>query len=266
MKIKTFKMSFLAIVIAIFGVSQIFAANAPKYVFYVIGDGLGLAQRQLTEYYQQEITGNKNFRLKMNTMPIVGIATTHSADSFVTRSGAAACALASGKKSNNGSVGMLPDGTKAKTLTNVFKNMGWATGVITNMRMTHATPASFLAHNPNRDNENEIAEDVVTSGVDLLIGGGYSHFAPKNGILKSKRKDNKNLISDFQKKGYSTFIGENSSLDFIEYNPKRINKVVYIPTDSHMPYEMDRTSPLPSLSNIVAKGIDILKAQNEPTP
>ena len=92
------------------------ASDAPKYVFYFIGDGLGASQRQIAEYYKQEVTGDKNVKLLMNTFPVAGINTTHSSDSLVTDSAAAGTALATGHKTNNGVISKLPDGRDVKSL------------------------------------------------------------------------------------------------------------------------------------------------------
>ena len=102
------------------------AADAPKYIFYMIGDGLGTAQRQVAEYYLQETGGDKDAGLVINSFPVAGINTTHSANSLVTDSAAAGTALATGVKTDNGMIAMTPDGKKIKTLLERGrKGKGW---------------------------------------------------------------------------------------------------------------------------------------------
>ncbi|HSQ90481.1 alkaline phosphatase [Romboutsia sp.] len=238
--------------------------KAPKYVFYFIGDGLGAAQRQVGEYYVQETTGNKEFKLNINTLPHVGINTTHSADSLVTDSAAAGTALATGNKTNNGVISQLPDGTNVKTLIEEAETKGKATGIVTTTRLTHATPATFASHNVSRGNENEIAVDYLDSGVDFFAGGGYRNFIPKS-EEGSKREDDRNLVKEFEDEGYKTFIGEESSQDFINFKPSDESKVFASFTSSHLPYEVERknTNETPSLAQITDKAIENLSKDED---
>lgn len=102
----------------------------PKYVFYMIGDGLGAAQRQIAEYYLQEQTGNSNIKLTMNTFPVAGMNTTHSADTLVTDSAAAGTALATGFKTNNGMISKLPDGKDVRTLLEFLREKNFGLKII----------------------------------------------------------------------------------------------------------------------------------------
>ena len=116
--------------------------------------------------------------------------TTYSADTLITDSAAAGTALATGHKTNNGMIAQLPDGSNIKTLVELAEEKGMSTGIISTTRLTHATPASFASHNPDRNAENEIALDFSDSGVDFFAGGGYRHFLGKDSALgKSKRTD-----------------------------------------------------------------------------
>lgn len=239
------------------------AATAPKYVFYFIGDGLGASQRQAAEFFLREKTGNENVKLRMNQFPVAGINTTYSADTLVTDSAAAGTALATGYKTNNGMISKLPDGKTVETLIEEAETKGFATGIITSTRLTHATPAVFASHNESRNNENEIAVDFVDSGVEFFAGGGYRHFVPKNWQWgKSKRTDERNLLQEFYNQGYHTFVGDDSgATNFKNYQPKGKEKVFAAFTNSHLPYEVDRInsgSKTPSLAEITKKGIDVL--------
>lgn len=232
----------------------------PKYVFMFIGDGLGSSQRQITEYYMKETNNLEDYSLLMNQFPVAGINTTHSTDSLITDSAAAGTALATGYKTNSGMIAMLPNGKKVKSIIEYAEKNGMKTGIISTTRLTHATPAVFASNNQSRDNENEIAADFVDSNVDFFAGGGYRHFISKD-KKGSKRKDNMDLVSEFQQRGYKTFVGEDSSKDFENLKADKNTKVFAAFTSSHLPYEIDRissNSKVPSLAEITKKGIEVL--------
>jgi alkaline phosphatase len=238
-----------------------FASDAPKYVFYMIGDGMSTAQRQITEYYQQDQKNDANYHLVINSLPIAGIITTQSTSSLVTDSAAAGTALATGEKTDNGVIALTPDGKKLNTLLEGAQRKGKATGLITTTRLTHATPATFVAKNKNRNAENEIADDYVNSGVDFLAGGGYRNFTTGEG---SKRKDGHNLVNDFKNNGYKTFIGEKSTQSFLSYKPKENEQVFALFSKSHLPYAIDRVEgKTPSLSQMTQKGIELLSKDKD---
>ncbi|ADD67677.1 Alkaline phosphatase [Denitrovibrio acetiphilus DSM 12809] len=263
----TMKIFMTALLVAVFAVSSF--AQVPKYVFYFIGDGLGSSQRQVAEYYMQQKTGNKAYKLHMDKMPAVGINTTYSADTLVTDSAAAGTALATGYKTNNGMISMLPDGTKVDSLMEIAESKGWVTGIVTTTRLTHATPAVFASHNISRDNENEIAAEMTQSGAEYIAGGGYRHFVPKDGSLKSKRKDDKDLVKELAQMGYKTFVGEkNEPSYFRNYVPAKGDKVFAAFSYSHAPYEVDRIykdmSSTPSIAEMTEKGIQVLAGHDKP--
>lgn len=235
--------------------------KSPKYIFYMIGDGLGASQRQIAEYYKQQVEGDDNLKLTMNSFPVAGMNTTHSLDTLVTDSAAAGTALATGYKTNNGMISQLPNGKNVKTLIEMAEEKGLATGMITTTRLTHATPAVFASHNASRNNEDEIAVDYLNSGVEFLAGGGYRHFAPENWVGgKSKRTDERNLLKEFREKGYEVFYNESTVDEFREYEPGEDAKVIATFSSSHLPYEIDRMKEdkTPSLAEITEKGIDVL--------
>ncbi len=232
--------------------------EAPKHVFLFIGDGLGASQRQLGEYFLREQSGDEAARLTMNTFPIAGMNTTHSVDSLVTDSAASATALATGHKTNSKVIGQSADGAELKNLVEAARDKGMATGVISNMRITHATPASFLAHDESRYNENEMAEDVFNIGATFIAGGGFRHFVPQNGELKSKRKDDRDFVAEFEAAGYLTFCDDVEG--FRSFTTEEEVKVFAPLTYTEMAYEVDRDSAKePSLAEMTAKGIDVLE-------
>lgn len=248
------------------------AVDAPKYVFYFIGDGMGPAQRQSAEYFHKIETKNPEAKLLMNSFPTSALVTTHSDNTIITDSAAGGTALATGFKTTNGVISKLPDGTDIKTIAEAARDAGYAVGLATTTRITHATPASFSAHNMSRGNENAVAIDQLNSNFDYLAGGGFRHFVAKgnNEGLKSKRKDNRDLVAEFEAKGYTTFIGDKTRDDFRAYSPKKGDKVIAPLAYSALGMEIDRRfstqkeNAMPALSELTAKGIEVLAAQQKP--
>ena len=249
-----------------------FAQATPKYVFYFIGDGMGPAQRQAAEYFYKVTSENPDAKLMMNRFRNSALVTTHSANTLITDSGAGGTALATGFKTTNDVISKLPDGSDVKTIAEAAKENGYAVGIATTTRLTHATPASFSAHEMSRYSENEIASDQVNSGFDFFAGGGYRHFVKKGNAkgLKSKRKDDRDLIAELQSKGYTTFVGGDKYDDFMAFKPKKGDKVFAPLAYTHIAYEIDRINnpdsenALPSLAAMTAKGIEVLSAQGKP--
>ncbi|MGD9010964.1 MAG: alkaline phosphatase, partial [Desulfobacterales bacterium] len=114
----------------------------PQNIMLFIGDGMGVAH----------ITAGKIAAgtLHLERFPISGLVTTHSANRLVTESAAATTALATGKKTNNRAISVLPDGTPLKTLFEYARDIGKSIGVVVTSAVTHATPAAFLSHVDNR--------------------------------------------------------------------------------------------------------------------
>ncbi len=156
-------------------------AAGPKYVIYLIGDGMGIPLVNASQYYSARTSsdytgkpyGYGNSKLTMCTLPITGIATTDCADSHITDSAAAGTALASGSKTNTGMIGMAPDSSRLYSVAHTAKEAGKAVGIITTVSIDHATPAVFYAHQPYRGLYHEIALDGIEAGFDLYGGSGF---------------------------------------------------------------------------------------------
>ncbi|WP_319781121.1 alkaline phosphatase [Maridesulfovibrio sp.] len=247
-------------------------AAAPKYVFYFIGDGLGPSQRMAAELYNKMEKNDADAKLIMNTFPQSALVTTYSDNTLITDSAAGGTALSCGYKTTNGYLGKLPDGSDIKSIAEAAKENGYAVGIVTSTRLTHATPASFSAHNPDRNAANEIAVDQADSGFDFFAGGGYRYFVAKNNAqgLKSKRMDDVDVVKMFADQGYKTFVGDSSRDAFRSYKPKKGEKVFAALTYSHLPYEVERRNSkltenkLPSLCELTGKAVESLAAQEKP--
>ncbi|HBT51004.1 MAG TPA: alkaline phosphatase, partial [Petrotoga sp.] len=115
------------LVMLVLVVSLLSFAGDVKNVIFLIGDGMGPNQMLLSAYLEGR-------ELYMMQMPYTGYAITYSADSNVTDSAAAGTALASGYKTDNGFIGVLPNGEIVPSIAEVLYEHGYKTGVIATSR------------------------------------------------------------------------------------------------------------------------------------
>ncbi|MDE5684944.1 MAG: alkaline phosphatase [Paramuribaculum sp.] len=141
---------------------------APRYVFYFIGDGMGLGHIATTDAYLR--MKSPETKLLMTDFPVAGVATTHSASSRVTDSAAAGTALATGTKTKNYMLGMNPDSIPMRSVAARLKDNGYGIGIVTSVAADDATPAAFFAHVPNRSMFYEIGLDMIESGYEFIAG------------------------------------------------------------------------------------------------
>jgi len=211
------------------------ADSAPhaKGIILFIGDGMGINQVRSAAIYSQKVL---NKPLTIDSMATRGTTTTYSANSEVTDSAAAATALYSGHKTNNGVINILPDGKQVFNIAHAAKQAGLSVGVLTTTRVTHATPAGVYGRVKHRDEENLLAEKLVEFEPAVAMGGGARHFI-RQGNDGSKRKDDRNLIEVMEGKGYKY---AKSSSDLKAIDPAGTPKLLGLFAMSHMSYELDR--------------------------
>ena len=158
-----------------------------KNVILLIGDGMGVA------HLYAGMTVNKG-HLNIEKMKHIGLSKTYSATDFVTDSGAAGTALATGQKTYQQAIGINVDTIPIETILEIAEDHDKATGLVATSTITHATPASFIAHQPSRYNYEEIAEDFLKTDIEVFIGGGLKHF--------NNRKDGQDLTQTLKTNGY----------------------------------------------------------------
>ena len=151
-----------------------------KYVFYFIGDGMGMGHVNAAEYYNRLVLGNDK-PLLMTTFPVSSFALTYSASSKITDSAAAGTALSTGNKTKNGMIAMTPDTVEVVSIARKLKDEGWGIGILTSNAPDDATPASFYAHVPNRKMFADIDKAAAASGYDFLGGASLRGLKDKNG-------------------------------------------------------------------------------------
>ena len=157
------------------------APAGPFSVILFIGDGTGLNYWSVARLAFPDIA--------VEQLPEVGLVGTTPSDGYITDSAAGATAFAAGVKTYNGAIGVGPDTAAVVTVLERAEALGKATGLVATSTITHATPASFAAHVPDRNMHFAIAAQLAGSGVDVMIGGGRRYFDP------SERPDSADLLT-----------------------------------------------------------------------
>lgn len=189
-----------------------------KNIIFLIGDGMGLNQM----YAAMTVNGGS---LALEGITHVGLQKTTSTNDYITDSGAGGTAMACGEKTYNGTIGMNADYEELESVLKVAEKHGLATGLVATSRITHATPAAFIANDSSRNNYEAIAEDFLLTDIDVFIGGGLDHF--------TEREDGRDLTRELEAKGYQVTrsmdelslvsSGKLAGFTSVEANPKYLN-------------------------------------------
>lgn len=158
--------------------------ESPTRVILLIGDGVGASYWTAARFAAQP--------LQVERMPVGGLVDTRSSDAWITDSAAGGTAFSAGVRTYNGAIGVGPDSVPVPTVLEAARDRGWGTGIVSTSSVTHATPASFVAHVPSRTLQFDIARDLVASRTDVVLGGGTRWFDP--GV----RPDSADLLAQFR--------------------------------------------------------------------
>lgn len=235
------KLKTLLIFVLLSAVSLSSWGRTPKYVFYFIGDGMGINQAAATEMYMHSAgLGDLNFR----HFPYTGFVTTTPANSRVTDSAAAGSALSTGHKTYNSAIGVNADTVEVETLCERVIRSGYAAGVASSDAVDLATPAAFYAHAGNRNDYENIAGDLVASKLSFAAGAS----------IKSNKKGNDAWVAEAERKGFTVFGGDH------RYSPCS-GPVICLSDDmsqSNLSYAIDRKEGQTSLEEFTSAAIDHL--------
>ncbi len=209
-------------------------SEKPKNIILFIGDGMGVAQ------VFSAMVANKN-KLYIENFKHIGLSKTQSASDLITDSGAGGTAIACGTKTYNGAIGVNADKQPVKSILELAEENDLATGLVSTSSITHATPASFIAHNVTRKDYEGIAADFLKTDIEVIIGGGKDHF--------NKRKDGRVLTDELKEKGHEIFF------DLDEAKKSAAKKITVLTADEHNFTVFDRGDYLPEATK---KAIDVL--------
>jgi alkaline phosphatase len=233
-------------------------SGAVKNVIILVGDGMGSAHTTLARWH-------KGSPLALDEM-VSGAVRTYSAESLITDSAPAATAFATGFKSNDKMIGILPSVVAVPglapvspedhykpvaTLLEGAKLLGKATGLIATSNVQHATPAAFTSHWHDRNDYNEIAKQQVYQQIDVVLGGGKKYLLPKE--LGGTRQDGLNLLEELKDMGYKIVTNTEELLQV------KADKLWGLFADDAMAHDFDRDpAQEPSLAQMTQKAIEIL--------
>ncbi|CAM3477118.1 alkaline phosphatase PhoB [Aeromicrobium ponti] len=225
-----------------------------KNVIFLIGDGMGVSYTSAYRYLKDDPSTKFVERTELDKY-LVGQQMTYPEDpeQNVTDSASAATAMSAGIKTYNNAIAVDNDGSEVKTVLEAAKEQGKATGLVATSEITHATPASFGAHDESRKNMNAIADDYydeLINGdhkVDVLLGGGTDLFV----------RNDRNLTEEFKKDGFS-YVTDREQL-LADNN----EQVLGLFAERGLPKMIDRTEDIPSLEEMTASAIERLNKDQD---
>jgi alkaline phosphatase len=217
------------------------AARQAKNIILFVGDGMGPSIRTAARIVSKGFeNGRAKGLLEMDQMETIGLVMTPSLDAMITDSSPGAAAWATGNKSNNNWHGVFPDNNGPTTavaatldrnreaalpfldnprVENIAeflqRTRRMSTGVVSTVAVTDSTPGAFSSHSI-RYAQTAIAEQMLSAGHSVIMGGGSRYFLPQGSpLLKNipaARSDGRDLVEEFKKAGF-TFVSTASELE-----------------------------------------------------
>lgn len=221
-------------------IEEIKLAHHPKNIILMIGDGMGLTQISAGLY------SNSN-KLNLEQFQYIGLHKSYSADDLITDSAAGATAFSAGVKTYNAAIGVNNDSTPVRTILEEAEAEGLSTGLVATSSITHATPASFIAHVKSRTMMESIALDFLKTDIDLFIGGGKKYF-------DRRVEDGRDLSQELIKKGFFVTDFTKEDLPNVTVNPDK--SFAYFTADAEpLPFSQGRDY-LVSASKLAPRFLD----------
>ncbi len=231
--------------------------NKPKYVFFLIGDGMGMSHINLTEAYLSQLDNEIGVKkLTLSSFPVVGLSTTYAETRYVTGSAAAGTALATGFKTSIGTISLKSN--HKDTLFSIAyyaKKKGMKIGILSSVGINHATPAVFYAHQQKRSQYYEIALQLYKSNFDFFGGGGFIDYKGENNTLES-------VYDITEKYGYVVSNNVNEIMSFKDKDKKYLCYSPDILSQAEFPYAIDQKEGFFNLADFTKKAIELLFSDN----
>jgi alkaline phosphatase len=232
---------------------QHWVVQKPFAIIIFIGEGLTPRQLAAARLY----VGGADARLSLDSMPHLALLMNPSKDFAVSDQPAAATALATGVKVNNGSLGKDAEGKDISTIVELARHAGRATGLVTDRSLAHTVPAAFYAHNRDAIDRQTIATQFAEGQkFDVALGGGAADLTP---VAKGgHHQDNRDLVLDLRANGFEV-VRTRSELETIP--AWRGPKVVGLFAEDDLAYEgqIEQRKDQPALGDMVRRGIELLQ-------
>ena len=225
----------------------------PKYVFFMIGDGMGINEVYGAQNYNQ-VTGDGPEYINFTQFPVRTFVTTFSSSSLVTDSAASGTALSSGVKTYNNGLGVDPDHNPVNSICVWAHEKGFGTGVATTVGVNHATPAAFYGHADNRNEYEKLATQLIESDfIDFAAGGGF--------LTETRRTGHVGRYFEDKAREAGIAVLRGPELRNIANQKGRVICFNSDPTATEIKFGIDQRGNDTSLSDLVQAGIDYLYAK-----
>ncbi len=222
----------------------------PRNIIFLVVDGMGTGTLSLANHWSLQKHGEPLNWMQLYNHPsvVTALQDTASADSPVTDSAAAASAWGCGWRVPNRRINTTADGQDLKPIFSYAREKGKATGLVTTCRVTHATPAGFVANVAHRDEEDAIAQQYLEREVDVILGGGRRHF---DGGLRSR----------FEERGH-LLLEDLAGLTKTVFEAKA-TRLLGLFSEDHVPYAIDRENDpalkqVPGLAAMTRAALEVL--------
>jgi len=232
---------------------QQWVVQKPFAIILFVGEGL--APRQLAP--ARMFVGGADARLALDSMPHLALLMNASKDFAVPDQAAAATALATGVKVNNGSLGVDENGQALITSLELARQRGRATGLVTDSRLTSPVCAAFFSHDHDVANTEKIAFDLTEGHkIDIVMGGGAADFLPAS--KGGRRKDNRDLLLELRSDGYD-IMRTRSELENIPAWQRAHLFGAFADDEFAFPDQLQQASEQPTLADMVRRAIELLQ-------
>jgi alkaline phosphatase len=227
-----------------------------KNIILLVSDGMSTGTLNMADLFLNRKTGKGSnwIQLYKDNRVSRALMDTASASSIVTDSSAASSSWGGGFRVNNGVLNVSPQGEPHLPLWQKFKKSGKMAGCVTTVPITHATPAGFCVNSKSRNAQDDIAEQYLDLGFDVMMGGGSNYFSPES------RKDKKDMFAAFKAKGYQV-VKTRSDMEAAS----NTQPILGVFAEDGLPYYVDRSSDenlqknIPGLAEMAQKAIDRMK-------
>ncbi|WP_116787207.1 alkaline phosphatase [Flavobacterium psychrotrophum] len=227
-----------------------------KNIIFMVADGMSTGTLNMADLYLSRKNGKGSnwIQLYKDSRVTNALMDTASASSIVTDSSAGSSSWGGGVRVKNGVLNVGPNGEKYMPIWQKFKKAGKMAGCVTTVPITHATPAGFCVNNDSRNAMEDIAEDYLALGFDIMMGGGNDYFSAGH------RKDKKDMYAAYKAKGWQV---ARTRQEMLATSPGK--SVLGVFGDNGLPYSLDRTNDkeltnnTPTLAEMAQKAISHMK-------
>src|SRR3954466_6872153 len=225
----------------------------PFGIILFVGEGLSPARLAPTRTY----AAGAGTRLNVDSMPYAALVMNYSKDFAAPDQAAAATAIATGERVTNRAIAIKGDGKPIKSIVELAREYGRATGLVTDGTLTDSTSAAFYAHTGDPTDLEKIAAEFVDRGnIDIAMGGGAAQFIPN--AKGGERQDTRDLLLELRGNGFD-IVRTRTDLDAVPAwrRPKLFG--IFSNNDLAFANQVEERNQQPGLSDMVRRAIQLLQ-------